>query len=168
MDLQKIGAFLANLRKEQSLTQEQLGEKLGVTNKTVSRWETGAYLPPAEMLLMLSELYDVSINELLCGQRLKAEEYKAAAEKTLCEVVQSGAFSLDERVAFFKRKWKKEHIAFSVFVWAMAISLFVFMCWQIHHGHVLFIAFVGLVYPIAHAILHHAMMVYVESHVFDS
>ena len=41
MDLQKIGAFLANLRKEQSLTQEQLGEKLGVTNKTVSRWETG-------------------------------------------------------------------------------------------------------------------------------
>ena len=51
MDLLLIGKFIAELRKEQELTQEQLGEKLGVTNKTVSRWETGAYLPPAEALL---------------------------------------------------------------------------------------------------------------------
>ena len=48
MDLIKIGNFIAELRKKQKLTQEQLGEKLGVTNKTVSRWETGTYLPPAE------------------------------------------------------------------------------------------------------------------------
>ena len=46
MDLQKTGKFISNLRKEKGLTQEQLGEKLGVTNKTVSRWETGTYLPP--------------------------------------------------------------------------------------------------------------------------
>ena len=53
MDTIKIGRFLKELRKENKLTQEQLGEKLGVTNKTVSRWETGTYLPPVECLSML-------------------------------------------------------------------------------------------------------------------
>lgn len=68
MELIKIGNFIAELRKKQKLTQEQLGEKLGVTNKTVSRWETGTYLPPAEALLAMSELFGVSINELLSGK----------------------------------------------------------------------------------------------------
>ncbi len=51
MDLVQIGKFIAELRKEQKLTQEQFGEKIGVTNKTVSRWENGNYLPPADALL---------------------------------------------------------------------------------------------------------------------
>ena len=54
MDMVKIGGFLKTLRQEQGLTQAQLGETLGVTGKTVSRWETGTYLPPVEMLLLLS------------------------------------------------------------------------------------------------------------------
>ena len=48
MDMVKIGKFLAELRKGHNLTQEELGEKLGVTNKTISRWETGTYMPPVE------------------------------------------------------------------------------------------------------------------------
>lgn len=62
------------------LTQKQLGNKIGVTNKTVSRWERGVYLPPADMLLIMSELFDVSVNELLIGKRLTDEEYKEAAD----------------------------------------------------------------------------------------
>ena len=54
MDLIKTGKFLAQLRREAGDTQEQLGEKLGVSNKTVSRWEKGAYLPPVEMLQAIS------------------------------------------------------------------------------------------------------------------
>lgn len=46
MDTKKVGLFLKQLRKENNMTQEQLGEKIGVTNKTVSRWETGNYMPP--------------------------------------------------------------------------------------------------------------------------
>ena len=65
MDMQKIGAFLAELRKEKNLTQDELGEQIGVTNKTVSRWENGNYLPPVEMLQILSKFYNVSINEIL-------------------------------------------------------------------------------------------------------
>lgn len=81
MDMQKIGAFLTQLRKEQKLTQEALGEKIGVTNKTVSRWENGNYLPPVEMLQILSRLYGVSINEILSGERLNNEYYKENAEE---------------------------------------------------------------------------------------
>lgn len=81
MDMQKVGTFLAELRKERNLTQDELGEKIGVTNKTVSRWENGNYLPPAEVLQILSELYDVSINELLSGGRLDEKHYKENAEE---------------------------------------------------------------------------------------
>ena len=62
MNLIEIGKFIAQLRKERMLSQEQLGKIIGVTNKTISRWETGTYLPPAEMLLSMSKLFDVSIN----------------------------------------------------------------------------------------------------------
>ena len=64
MDTVKIGKFLKELRKEKGYTQEALGEKIGVTNKTVSRWETGTYMPPVECLVLLSDIYDVSINEM--------------------------------------------------------------------------------------------------------
>lgn len=81
MDMQKIGSFLAELRKDKNLTQEELGEQIGVTNKTVSRYENGNYLPPVEILQMLSKLYEVSINELLSGKRLDDEHYKENAEE---------------------------------------------------------------------------------------
>ena len=54
MDMVKIGRFLSELRKNHNFTQAELGEKLGVTNKTISRWETGTYMPPVEMLEELS------------------------------------------------------------------------------------------------------------------
>lgn len=88
MDTVKIGTFLKELRKEQNLTQEQLGEKVGVTNKTVSRWETGTYMPPLECLAILSELYGVSINEIVAGQRLSQAEFAEAAEENLSEALQ--------------------------------------------------------------------------------
>ena len=81
MDMQKIGCFLAELRKAKNLTQEELGEQIGVTNKTVSRYENGNYLPPVEILQMLSKLYDVSINELLSGKCLDDGQYKENAEE---------------------------------------------------------------------------------------
>lgn len=76
MDQIKIGKFIAALRKEKGLTQEQLGEKLGVTNKTISRWENGNYMPDVEMLTLLSKEFGASINELISGERLLAEDFK--------------------------------------------------------------------------------------------
>lgn len=100
MDTLKIGQFLKQLRKEQGLTQEQLGEKIGVTNKTISRWENGNYMPPVECLTMLSDLYGLTINEILSGQRLEAAAFQQAAEDNLKE-----ALSISEQS--FKKSEKR-------------------------------------------------------------
>lgn len=87
MDIVKTAAFLKELRKEKNWTQEELAEKIGTTNKTISRWETGIYLPPVEILQELSKIYNVSINEILSGERLNEENYKMNAEKNLEDAV---------------------------------------------------------------------------------
>lgn len=110
MDQIKIGKFIAALRKEQGLTQEQLGERLGVTNKTVSRWENGNYMPDVEMLSLLSEEFGVSVNELISGERLAAEDFKKAADSNLAAALNSSVFTLKEKITFFKKKWLREHI----------------------------------------------------------
>lgn len=125
MDLVKIGEFIADLRKEQGLTREQFGEKLGVTNKTISRWETGAYLPPAEALLAMSEIFHVNINEILSGRRLNEETYKDAAEENFNRLIQTSIFSHKEKVEYYKKKWIKEHIDVMICWAACAIGVFV-------------------------------------------
>ena len=69
MDLVKCGAFLKTLRKEKGYTQAQIAEKMNVTNRTVSRWETGTNLPDIDIIIALSEIYDVGIDEVLDGRR---------------------------------------------------------------------------------------------------
>ena len=83
MDQMKVGEFLASLRKEKGLTQEALAERIGVTNKTISRWETGTYMPDIEMLLILGEQFDVTVNELLCGERLSDEAIRTKSESNI-------------------------------------------------------------------------------------
>jgi len=73
MDVQKFGRFIAEKRKEKKLTQVQMGEKLGVTGKTISRWENGNYMPDITLLLPIAELLDVSVQELLEGECISNE-----------------------------------------------------------------------------------------------
>ena len=80
MDQIKIGAFLKTLRKEKNLTQEQAAEQLGVSNRTVSRWETGTNMPDISLLLEIAELYSVSIPELIEGER-KSEKMNEEAKE---------------------------------------------------------------------------------------
>lgn len=105
MDLIQIGKFIAELRKAQGLTQEQFGEKVGVTNKTVSRWETGTYLPPADALLSMSRMFDVTVNEILSGKRLTAEEYRQAAEENLTQAIRVSSFSLKDRIGMILKNF---------------------------------------------------------------
>lgn len=69
MDQKRIGSFLKALRKEKGVTQEQLAEILGVSGRTVSRWETGSNLPDLSVLVEIADYYDVEIRELLDGER---------------------------------------------------------------------------------------------------
>ena len=73
MDQVKIGKFISELRKERKLTQEQLAEKLGVSQKSVSRWETGKNMPDMSLLKGLSSELGITVSELLDGERSLAE-----------------------------------------------------------------------------------------------
>lgn len=69
MDQKKIGNFLKELRKEKKLTQEQVADKLGVSGRTISRWETGAYMPDISLLVDIAEMYDVDVRDIIDGER---------------------------------------------------------------------------------------------------
>lgn len=88
MDQIKIGKFIAQMRKEQSLTQRRLADLLGISDKTVSKWECGNGLPEVSLMLPLCEVLHISVNELLSGQRLTASEYKTRAEENMMNLMQ--------------------------------------------------------------------------------
>lgn len=85
MNMKRMGGFLKALRKEQGLTQEQLGEFLGVAGRTVSRWETGSNLPDLGLLVTLADFYHVDIRELIDGER-KCEAMNQEMKDTLEKV----------------------------------------------------------------------------------
>lgn len=164
MDLKQIGQFISALRKEHGLTQDQLGEQVGVTNKTVSRWETGTYLPPADALMKMSALFGVSVNELLSGRRLTETEYRAEAEKNLVQTMTESSFTLKEKIAYFRKKWLQEHIA-AMAAWGVLI-LGILICGIVMHRSILCAGSV-LLLLIAHGWRNNAMMTYVEQNAFD-
>ena len=86
MDLIKIGKFIANCRKEVNLTQEQLAEKLYITDRAVSKWERGLSLPDADKMLELCNILAINVNELLNGERIDMKEYEKKNEKLLLEM----------------------------------------------------------------------------------
>lgn len=73
MNQQKIGALLRDLRKEKNLTQAELAEKLGVSNRSISRWENGMTMPDFDLLIELADFYEVDVRELLDGERSEAD-----------------------------------------------------------------------------------------------
>ena len=170
MNTTNIGEFLATLRKEKNLTQEQLGEILGVTNKTVSRWENGNYMPPVEALQQLSEFYQITINEILSGKRLSDSDYKEMAEQNIKNVLTATAlsanpFSLQERISFYKRKWRKDHVVALVIVPLFALVLFLIGLLATNLIYLCIIAlFLGMGW---HIFQYNRMMAYVEQHAFD-
>lgn len=87
MEQVKIGKFIASKRKEQGLTQLQLAEKLCITDRAVSKWETGKSLPDTSLMPELCKLLKITINDLLCGEVVSVENYNEKAEKALLEMV---------------------------------------------------------------------------------
>ena len=87
MDQIKIGKFIAWKRKEQNLTQAQLAEKLGITDRAVSKWETGKSLPDASIMLEMCALLGITVNDLLCGEVVSMENYNEQMENSLIEMI---------------------------------------------------------------------------------
>lgn len=83
MDQIKIGKFISSLRKEKKYTQEELAEKLNVSNKSISRWENGNTMPDLSLIPKLCEILGISINELLSGERIESDEYQKKLEENI-------------------------------------------------------------------------------------
>jgi len=87
MDQIKIGKFIAQERKRKNLNQKQLAEQLGISDKTISKWERGNGFPEVSLLLPLCEKLDISVNELLTGKRVSEEEYRGKAEENMVNLI---------------------------------------------------------------------------------
>ena len=165
MDMVKMGSFLAELRKEQGMTQAELGEKLGVTNKTVSRWETGSYMPPVEMLEELSNMYGLTINELLSGRKLSTDEFREMAETNIRETLKASTFDLKEKQEYFKKKWRKEHL--STIIACTAAWIILLAALKLQNVEISLIGTIGgLLAVLYYVVLNNRMTAYVEDHLY--
>lgn len=87
MNQEKIGAFIADMRKKQGMSQKQLADVVGVTDKSVSKWETGKSLPEISKMESLCEALHININELLSGERLSEAVYPKKAEENMMGLI---------------------------------------------------------------------------------
>ena len=108
MDQLKIGKFIAEMRKEQSYTQRQLADILGISDKTISKWETGNGLPEVSLMMPLCNALKINVNELLSGECLTASEYKEKAEENMMNLMK-------------EKEESKRKIILSVIVCALTI-----------------------------------------------
>lgn len=99
MNQQKIGYFLRTLRSEKGITQEKLAEVLGVSNRSISRWENGVTMPDFDLVILIAKYYDVGIEEILNGER-NSEDMDKQMEETLVKVAE---YQNDDKMVYSKR-----------------------------------------------------------------
>lgn len=118
MDATKCGAFIAKLRTEREMTQKELSEALNVSDKAISRWETGKGYPDVSSLMALSEFFSVSVNELLSGKRIDIEKLSTTADENVLAVIRK-----NERI----NKKQKKQVAIYTLLLIIAISPVLFI-----------------------------------------
>lgn len=91
MDQNKTGKFIAQMRRTQNLTQRQLADQLAISDKTVSKWECGKGLPEVSLMLPLCEILQITVNDLLSGEKVAAGEYQKKAEENMMDLIRENA-----------------------------------------------------------------------------
>ena len=167
MDMIKTGAFIAELRHQRGLTQQQLGELVGATNKTVSRWETGTYMPPIESLEALSKELGVTVNELIAGERLSEPEFREKADENVRNAWQDSVFTLKERQDYFRRRWRRRYMPAVIAGVLLYDAVLVLLVFSGLVRATVITAFAVLPSPFIAAAVNNAMMSYVERRTFD-
>lgn len=162
MDNVKIGKLIAKCRKEKKLTQKELAEKLGVTDKSVSKWENGNCLPDVSLYIELCEILEITLNEFFLGERIKENEFKEKADQNLFKVLESSTFSLDEKIKYYRKKWQKDH-RFELTIEIIACLVFLFIFFD--NLEIFIITIIG---SFAWSIIkYNQMMVYIENHAYQ-
>ena len=101
MNQKKIGAFIAECRKRKKLTQLELAEKCGVTDRSVSNWENGVCLPDASLYILLCDILQISINELFAGEFVCDERYKNIADEKLLMLLEHELYDTSSKEISF-------------------------------------------------------------------
>jgi len=124
MDQEKIGKFIAEQRKKKKLTQVELAEKLGVTDRSISKWENGRGMPDVSLYKSICEILGITLNEFFAGERLSDETFKEVADNNLLSALENSAFTLKDKIDFFKKKWEKDHF-FELVLIMIVIAFFI-------------------------------------------
>ena len=121
MEQEKIGKFIQERRKEKKLTQEELAEKLSVNNKTISRWENGKNMPDVSMFKPLCQILEISVEELINGEKSNEENLKVSYEKAIIN-------TLDNNIKNQRKisKLKRYLILLTIIIFLLILSLFTF------------------------------------------
>ena len=120
MNQEKIGKFIAECRKNKKLTQSELSEKLGVTDRSISNWENGKNMPDLSLFRPLCEILDITINELLCGEKLKTEQYQGRFEENIVNTIDYST----KRITKYNQLISLILIIFGLFISITAIMIF--------------------------------------------
>ncbi len=116
LNQEKIGSFISSRRKAKGLTQKQLAESIGVSDKAISRWETGKGMPDTSIMPELCKALDININELLAGEPLSNEEYPRKAEKIMMNLMKDS-----------ENKQKEKNSMLTAFLTGIALLIFYFL-----------------------------------------
>ncbi|MBQ2827966.1 MAG: helix-turn-helix transcriptional regulator [Clostridia bacterium] len=116
MNENKTGVFISTLRKEKELTQAQLAEKLNVTDKAISRWETGKGMPDSSLLVPLSDILGITVNELLIGEKIPEETFIQKSEDNLIDSVH------ETEKAISQRNFAKRLLVVTAIVFILSVS----------------------------------------------
>ena len=119
MNQEKIGKFIAKCRKEKNMTQQELADKIGVTDRAISHWENGRRLPDYSLIKKLCDILSISINELFYGEEISNENYKEKAEDNIEKLINDN---------YRKKKKMNWIIAILVAVLYLSISI-IFNIW---------------------------------------
>lgn len=163
MNQVKIGKYIACLRKEAGLTQEKLGEKLGVTNKTVSRWENGNYMPDIEMFGLLAKEFNVTVNDLLAGEKTAETELYQKEDETNVKTEVSDTFTIKERKAYFKKKWRREHRFLFVILGFICVGVLIL---AVVLNKPMLTSLLPLIALVEYGYQNNRMMTYVENNIY--
>lgn len=165
MNQEKIGKFIAECRKNKNMTQQELADKLSVSKNAVSKWERGLNLPDASLMPELCKILNISLNDLFSGEKIPDNKYKEIADNNLLSALENSTFTLKDKIDFFKKKWKKDHLSniiLSFITWTVLLIALKLQGVEIY----LIGTIGGLLAMLFYIILYNKMMAYIEKNAY--
>lgn len=165
MNQEKIGKFISECRKNKNMTQQELADKLSVSKNAVSKWERGLNLPDASLMPELCKILSISLNDLFSGEKIPDNKYKEIADNNLLSALENSTFTLKDKIDFFKKKWKKDHLSniiLSFITWTVLLIALKLQGVEIY----LIGTIGGLLAMLFYIILYNKMMAYIEKNAY--